>query len=201
MDVWDHEGNALAVYREANADPSDPPGPHGLARRLGITIRYDCLTMLGGAEHVTVKGEEFIFVRPGLTPLVEGVRIYHELAERHLRRGAGEEEIERACDELAYHLRMPRRAFRELLGAVGRDLHELAEPWPATQTAAALRYLEVTDTPGVVVTPKDVRTRGPEWAWPPASELRRLARAREVPQGIERVRITDRDGAALLLAS
>jgi hypothetical protein len=201
VDIWDHEGNTLAIYAEAGTDPADPPGPHALARRLGISVRYDCPSLLAGAAHAVVNGQERIYVRPGLTPLVEGVRIYHELAERHLRRAAEEDGHERACDELAYHLRMPRAAFRELLGVVGRDLGELAAPWPATQTAAALRLLEVTDTPGVVVTPREVRARGPEWCWPPDTELRRLARSRALPAGLERVSISDRRGAVLLLAS
>jgi hypothetical protein len=96
---------------------------------------------------------------------------------------------------------MPRPAFRELIVCVGRDLRALAKPWPASETASALRYLEVTDTPGVVVTPKEVRARGPEWVWPPAEELRRIARARKLPAGVERVRIADRAGCALLMAS
>lgn len=200
VDIWDHEGNALAIYREADADPAEPPGPHGLARKLGITVRYDYARLIGGAAHALVKGVEYIFVRPGLTPLVEGVKIYHELAERHLRGARGEQDLERACDELAYHLRMPRPAFRDLVAAVGCDLDALAEPWPASQTASAIRFLEVTDTPGVVVTPRDVRQRGPEWVWPPAPELRRLARAKRLPDGVERVPIDDRPGSVLLLA-
>lgn len=201
MDIWNHEGNARAIYEEAGADPSDPPGPHGLARMLKITIRYDARRMIGGASHVVLEGRGVIFVRPGLPGLIEGVRIYHELAERHLRSARGEEGIERACDELAYHLRMPRPAFRGLLSVVGPDLAQLAEPWPSSQTGAALRLLEVTDTPGVVITPREVRARGPEWAWPVESELRRWARARNLPDGLERVRITDRPGAVLLMAS
>lgn len=200
IDAWDHEGNALAVYREAGADPHEPPGPHTLARHLGITIRYERARLLGGAAFAVLDGAEYIFVRRGLSPLVEGMKIYHELAERHLRAARGEEQHERACDELAYHLRMPRAAFRELLGAVGCDLAALAEPWPATQTAAAIRYLEVTGVPGVVLTPKDARQRG-EWVWPPLPDLRRLARAGRLPDGVEAVAIGDRAGSVLLLAS
>lgn len=200
LDVWDHEGNSLAIYAEAKADPLDPPGPHGLAKALGVSVRYFS-KLMGGAKYARVRDEECIFVRPGLPPLVEGVRIYHELAERHLRSARGEQSIEQACDQLAYHLRMPRPAFRELIACVGRDLRALAEPWPASETASALRYLEVTDTPGVVVTPREVRARGPEWVWPEVAELRRIARARKLPAGIERVRIDDRAGCALLMAS
>jgi hypothetical protein len=200
MDVWDHEGNAAAIYREAQVDPADPPGAHGLAEALGTTIRYDCTALIGGAKWCRHGHRDFIFVHPKLSPLVEGMRIYHELAERFLRHER-DPRLEQACDQLAYHLRMPRLAFRELIGDVGCDLRALAEPWPATQTASALRYLEVTDTPGVVVTPRDVRARGPEWGWPPADELRRIARGRCVQSGVDRIRIEDRAGSWLLLAS
>lgn len=201
MEIWDHEGNAAAIYQRARADLADPPGPHGLARRLGYVVRYDCPLLLGGAERCVIRGVRTIFVQRGLRPVVEGVRIYHEIAEDYLESiGRGEPEIERAADELAYHLRMPRPAFRGLLDIVGHDLAELAAPWPASQTGAALRLLEVTDTPGVVVTPREVRARGPAWGWPPDRELRRLVRARAVPRGHELVEITDRAGAYLLMA-
>ncbi len=199
MDAWDHEGNARSIYAEADADPLDPPGPHGLARMLGIILRFDCSRMIGGAQLCVVAGRDTIFVRPGAGPIIEGARIYHEIAERHLR-GSQDEHLERACDELAYHLRMPRPAFQSLLSIVGEDLAELAAPWPASQTGAALRLLEVTGTPGVVVTPGDVRARG-EWVWPPADEVRRLARAKRLPDGVTRIRITDRPGSAVLLAA
>ncbi len=199
MDIWDHEGNALAIYQEADADPAEPPGPYGLARRLGVTIRHSRGRMMGGAKYD--PSDESIALPHGLPVLVEVVRIYHELAERHLRSAVGDESHERACDELAFHLRMPRAAFRGLLGAVGQDLAALAAPWPASQTGAALRLLEVIDAPGVVVTPREIRPRGPEWSWPHESDLRRLARAKALPAGIERIPITDRRGSVLLLAS
>lgn len=93
------------------------------------------------------------------------------------------------------------RAFRDLLGIVGHDLRQLAEPWPASQTGAALRLLEVTDTPGVVITPRDVRVRGPEWVWPAPAELRRLLLAERLPEGLERLVINDRRGSGVLLAA
>lgn len=202
MELWDHEGNCSAIYAEAGADPADPPGPHALARMLGILIRYDCVRLIGGACFAVIGKQHCIFVRPGFSPLVEGVKVYHEIAERHLRSARGEPAHERACDELAYHLRMPRPAFRGLVADVGYDLAALAEPWPASQTGAALRLLEVTDTPGAVVTPHEVRLRGPEWGWPSPVELRRLARSLELlPDGIVGLPITDRPASVLLLAS
>lgn len=202
VDIWDHEGNTADLYRRASADLSDPPGPHGLARRLGYVIRNDARLLLGGAERCVIRGVRTIFVHRGLSPLVEGVRIYHEIAEDYLdAAGLGDPDIERAADELAYHLRMPRPAFRELVSVVGCDLAALAEPWPASQTGAALRLLEVHDTPGIVVTPREIRARGPEWVWPSELELRRMLKRGSLPDGVNLISITDRANSVLLMAS
>jgi hypothetical protein len=129
------------------ADPCRPSGPHGLARRLGIRIRYDCRGCWVAPRTQSTTARSSSSFGAGFSPLVEGVKIFHELAERHLKHERGSEGHEEACDQLAYALRMPRPAFRDLIRVVGRDFEQLAAPWPASQTAGALRYLEVTGTP------------------------------------------------------
>jgi IrrE N-terminal-like domain len=199
MDVWDHEGNALAIYAEAHENPSDPQGPFVLAESLGVRIRYDAPRMLRPAAFAVVNGEEMIFLRRKLSDAQERFLIYHELAERLLRK-SGDELTELSCVQLAACLRMPPPAFRQLVRVVGFDLPKLAAPWCASETGAALRWLETTGTPGVVVTPGDIRVRGEEWAWPDEGELRRLARARNLPAGLRKVHIRDRRGAVVLMA-
>lgn len=195
------EGAALDIYREGGLDPEEPVAAHRLARailgRNGVQYAHG---LLGGAVYQALPdGREWIFVRPGLPLLVEQMKIFHELAERHFHRAryVGED-IEQRCDQLAYRLRMPRPAFRQLVRDVGPNFRELARPWGASDAAGALRYLEVTGAPGVVVTPRAVRARGEVWGWPNEPELRRLARARNLPEGVERVRAR---GAVVLLAA
>ena len=195
----DLEGAALAIYREAGIDPTAPPSAHDLARAiLGWHGVQYARGILGGAKYQPLPdGREWIFVRPGLPVVVEQMKIFHELSHRHFRRSV-DENLEELCDQLAYRLRMPRPAFRELVATVGPDWRELSRPWGASEAAGALRYLEVTGTPGVVVTPGAVRARGEEWAWPDEAELRRLARARSLPAGVERQSM--RGGMVLLAA-
>lgn len=199
----DLEGAALSIYAEAGVDPEDPPSAHELVERLVGRGRLQITrSILGGAMYQRLPdGREWVFVRPGLPPVVESMRLFHEVAERHFWGRVRDERHEWLCDQLAYRLRMPRPAFRGLVKAVGSDWRQLARPWGASETAGAMRYLEVTGRPGVVVTATDVRARGEEWAWPEAGELRRLARARHLPPEIERRRIRDRKGAVVFLAA
>jgi len=196
----DLEGAALAIYGEAGLDPTDPPSAHDLARailgRHGVQYAHG---ILGGAKYQPLPdGREWIFVRPGLPPVVEQMKIFHELAERHLRRSF-DPHLEVLCDQIAYRLRMPRPAFLELVRTVGPNWRRLAAPWGASDAAGALRYLEATGTPGVVITRTAVRARGEAWAWPDEQELRRLVRARALPDGLERRRL--RDGAGVVFTA
>lgn len=195
----DLEGAALAIYREAGLDPAEPPSAHDLARAiLGRHGVQYARGILGGAVYQPLPdGREWIFVRPGLPPVVEQMKIFHELSHRHFR-GSVDEQLEVLCDQLAYRLRMPQPAFKRLVREVGPAFELLAKPWGASDTAGALRFLEVTGTPGIVVTTRTVRARGEAWAWPEEQELRRLARARSIPDGISRVRIR---GGVVFVAS
>lgn len=140
-------------------------------------------------------------MKPGLPPRLEVFAIHHEIAERHFFGRVQREDIESLCDQLAYRLRMPHNAFRELARSVGPNWRALSRPFFASQTAAALRYLEVTGTPGVVISQRSLRARGEAWVWPDAAELRRLAKARSLPREVRRHRITDRPGSVVLVAA
>lgn len=205
MDLWDHEGSALAVFREAGIDPAAPEGPHALARALlgRGGLRYDWRPLVGAGCYQPPRGgrPEAIWLRPKLSVFREAWTIYHELAERHLYSERGDEHHERACTQLAACLRAPRAAFRELVRDVGFDLEELAEGAFCSQTSAALRWGETTSTPIVVVTPTTVRARGDEHAWPEEPELRRLARATSFPRGVRRVSIGDARGRVAFVAA
>lgn len=189
MESGDLEGDALCIYAEAGLDPAEPVSAHDLAHALlgRGGVRYARGLLVGAKYQSLPDGREWIFVRPGLPLHVESLKILHEVAERHFARARRvDEDLEVLCDQLAYRLRMPRPLYRELVATVGPDWRELSRPWGASEAASALRYLEVTGTPGVVITPRAARARGEEWAWPDEAELRRLARARHLPAGVER---------------
>ncbi len=195
------EGASLAIYAEAGLDPEDPPSAQEMAEALMGRGRLQYARgILGAGRYQRLPdGREWIFIRPGLPRLNEQLTIFHEIAERHLQRVQGDG-IEDLCDQLAYRLRMPCPAFRSLVRHCGPNWRQLSAPWGASETAGALRYLEVTGTPGVVVTPKTIRARGESFVWPCEMELQRLVRARNLPPGIERRRIGDRRGAVVLMA-
>lgn len=198
------EGAATAIYGAAGLDSAEPVSALELAEALmGRGRVQHARGLMGGACYQRLPdGREWIFVRPGLPDLVEEMKIFHEIAERYFcLRADCSENREALCDQLAYRLRMPRPAFRLLVRDVGPNWRKLASPWGASETAGALRYLEVTGTPGVVITEKTTRARGQELCWPDERELRRLVRARNLPPGIERYRIGDRRGAVVLVAA
>jgi hypothetical protein len=205
MDVWDHEGNAMAVFREAGIDPAEPQGPHALARALlgRGGLRYGWTPLVGAGCYEPSRGgrPEAIWLRPKLTPFREAWTIYHELAERHLYGSVGEERHELACDQLAACLRAPRAAFRQLVADVGLDLEELAEGILCSQTSAALRWGETTHNPIAVLSPTGVRVRGDDFAWPHEEEVRKLARAKVLPSSVRRVPITDGRGRVAIVAA
>lgn len=203
-DLWDHEGNARAIYAEAGIDPSAPLGAHALAWALcgARCIRYDWRPLFGDGCYEPPRGgrRETIWIRPKLTPEREAWVIFHELAERHLYEDHHHEEHERACNELAARLRAPREAFLPLVREVGFDPPRLARAVRCSQTSAVLRFSEATGTPLALVSARSVRYRGEEWGWPPEPELRRLARARTLPAEIRRVAITDAPRSAIVAA-
>jgi hypothetical protein len=202
--LCDLEGAAMSIYAEAGEDPEDPPAPQVLAEHLmgRGRLRYDARLLVGRAAYQRLPdGREWIFVRPKLPAPVEVLAVYHELAERYFFGRERSEQLESWCDQLAYRLRMPHPLFRSLIRNVGPNWRDLSQPFFASQTAGALRFLEVSGQPGVVIDRRSVRARGSEWGWPPESELRRLARARTMPRDITRHRITDRPGAVVLIAA
>jgi hypothetical protein len=200
--VADLEGTALSIYAAADLDPEEPPSAHELAEALMGRGRVQYARgILGAGKYQRLPdGREWIFLRPGLPELNEELTLFHELAERHFWGREQSEQIEEWCDQLAYRLRMPRPAFRSLVKHVGPDWRKLAAPWGASETAGAMRYLEVTGTPGLVITPQTIRARGEQFAWPDENEIRRLVRVRSLPNGIERHRISDRRGSVVLVA-
>lgn len=176
LDLWNHEGWCSALYKLAGADEEEPPGPHALARLLGLPIRYAGPPELPASALVVLDGRHTVLLRSDLTSAAESWAIYHEIAEWALR-GFRDVRQERACQALAGCLRMPRPAFMRTVARFGTDFSRLADAWGASLTGVALRYLETADRPGALVTSTTVRTRGPAWAWPPDAELRRAAAA------------------------
>lgn len=173
----DTEAATLRLYAAAGADPELPPGPHALARMLGIEVRYDARRLLGRSRANYDRGRDMVWIKPGLSLPVEAFLLFHELAERELLPLAHSEAREHLCDQLAFRLRMPAPAFAWLARQEGPRWTALARPWIASHVGAGLRWGEVTTEPTAVVTAAGVRYRGQPWSWPDEEEL--LARVAE----------------------
>lgn len=197
------EGLADLVYKSAKADPGDPPGPITLARRLRIPVQRVRRHLWGDAKLCPVGGGWVIFVATDIHPRELGFTVAHELGEWAAQQmGWRGEWVEGLADATAAAIVAPRPAYRRAAAYFGLDLQELAGAFVATQTLAALRWGEVYDVPLAVVSRREVRVRGPEaWVWPELAELRTWAKASVVPEGIERVQITDARSRAVLLAA
>lgn len=185
------EGIAEAAYREAGMD-SERPNVAGLARKLlgpNAIIRGP-RPLSGPAALIRIRDEWKIFLSRSLTREYALFAVGHELGHWLLRRDGGISDSERAADYLGAALLAPRRAFLTARRAVGDDFTALAEAFATTETGAALRLGEVAREPLAVISPQQVRVRGPEeWVWPDEQTLRRWGR-RPVP-GLRKTRLSD----------
>lgn len=110
----------------------------------------------------------------------------HELGHFGLQ-ALGYANTEDNANGVAAALLMPVASFRARMREVGPDPRQLALPFRVTESAAVLRYGELSGQPLVLVTPQRVRVRGPEeWVWPSEERLRRG----RVP-GLAKVRLRD----------
>jgi len=201
VDIWDAEGAQRAIYDEAGAPFDEPCEAHELA--LALMGRGWCEyvdTLICDGCYSRAGARERIYLRRRMHPFREVWTIYHELSERHFYGERGDPAHDFACDATAARLRAPMAAFRRLVHAVGDDFATLASETETSQTSAAMRWAEVTGTPLIVVSPDHVRARGDAFEWPDEEELRRLSRARNLPDEIERVRLTDARGRVVIRA-
>lgn len=200
LDVWDSESNASEVYDLAKCDVDDVPSMARLARGLlgprAIQPVSGC-HLLGDAKLAKVNGEYRIYVRRALPVKRLVFALAHEVSEWFYRDSI-DENIERACNQLAGALVAPRRAFLGALRSVGENFRELGAAFISSETSMALRLGETTDQPIVALTKTHHFVRGREWNWPAEPELRRIARSGR--PGIRRVKLTDDRRRTVLLA-
>ena len=183
------EGAALAIYREAGADPWEPVSILALARALlgpenvwtggtrELCALYDNLT---GRLLVQRRGDV----------VLRAFRVAHELAEWWFARERFEApDLEHWCNALAVRLLAPAPAFRVVASEYGCDLVLLATTFNISETMAALRIGEVMGRAVLVTLPGRHLGSGPEWQWPA-----------EPPREVRRIKITDAPRRLALVA-
>ena len=173
------EGDALAIYGAAKADPDAPPAIASLCRAL-IGSAPQRVRMVGEADIVPFRGAWVLRVHRMILPARAAWLVGHELAEwwYHARRHTfSQVELEARCDALGAALVAPRPAFLRALKRVGHRVHVLAARFQTTQALALLRVGEVTGRP-VFYDGRAARlARGQEFTWPadPLALPRRVA--------------------------
>lgn len=193
-ELSDIEGDALALFSEAGADPRDPPSIAALCRALtGHAPRF----IAQAAEARLVGGR--VFLRRGLLTARARWLVGHELAEWHyLRARYRGADIEARCDALGAALVAPRPAFLAATRAVGHAVFSLAEAFGVTQSVALLRIGEVTGRPVVLLRSPEPIVRGGAFEWPSTSGLVRALRERR--SEVHPLRISDEPGKWGLMA-
>lgn len=186
------EGIADGAYVDAGLDPEQPHVTRLVRALLGAdAIQRGPRPVHGPAALVRVGADWRIMIARSLPPLYALFACAHELGHFLLRRhGYDGDNEERAADYVAGALLAPRRAFISAHRALGDDLPALASTFSTTETGAALRRGEVLLVPLAVVSPSQVRVRGPsDWVWPDESRLRRWSRSGA--PGVRRTRLKD----------
>lgn len=193
MDEGEVAGVADAILRAAGYEDDDVPSALRLAERLlgaGCVVRVPGGGVGAPAALAWLHGQPVIQLRGRMSPETARFLVLHELAEWWLGRGGYDgQDVEQACDAIAAALTTPRRAFRSAVASVGESYARLARAFTTTESVVALRVGEVLHEPVALVTPRNVHARGPEWGWPDAETVRRVARTGR--PGLRRVRLGD----------
>lgn len=198
VDPCELEWEVSEIYRAAGLDPSEPASARKLAGCLLGPHAVESCARLDRAHYAIVDGAPLIRIPRGLPPVVEEMKLFHELCE-YWWRARDCENKEQVMDLFAYMLRMPRDGFRRWSRVVGCNPALLSQPFRSSQTAVMLRWGEVHNRSVVVVTPAGARARGPEIEVPDVRTLRGIVKAKAL-DGLEEVRITDRkDSFAVLV--
>jgi hypothetical protein len=194
-DEWDVEGIVGMVFKLARLDPCEVHGTVKIANGLfgpgGVVEKPSAL----------VPGDALLAPRHGLRfdwPNPQNPKHFQVWLRRHIsatrkRWGTGHEigewglerddyrgaDREAYCEAISAALCMPRKPFRAYcrtaIGDDGPDFAEIAEHFGVTETAAALRFGEVTGQPVAVVTWHDVRQRGEAFEFGGHAQLVRVA--------------------------
>lgn len=162
------EGEVGCVLRRGGEEGDEPPRILDVARRVtGNPVEVVPFRALpGDGQLARVRGEPRIYVRGKLSPQRLRWVVAHELGHLALGLDSSTRENEDAADAFAAALLLPRRAFQSALREVGVSYSKLARWFATTESCAALRFGEVTDTPIALLAPERVRVRGAEFEWP-----------------------------------
>ncbi len=209
-DAWamDAEAHARLILERADYSLYDVPGARALAQRLlgPGSVEKVPARKLWGADgeicRVDTQGKHRIFLSSDLTPTEAAFVTMHELAHWHLGLMAhGGPALEGLCDSIAAALTCPRGAFDSAVNEYGQAWGALSEDFGTSTSCIVLRYGEVRRTALALVS-RIVRVRGDEnFCWGGDSDhVRRLSKARRMPDGLRREVLPDDRNRVVLIS-
>ncbi|NUP13808.1 MAG: ImmA/IrrE family metallo-endopeptidase [Polyangiaceae bacterium] len=208
MDLLHLESLAIEFYFRLGFDPAEPTDTFTLAKRYWQLKgwRSEVITrppsLLGDRPACLwwLRDEPSIALRRTVAIEIAQHMVGHELSHLILERPHdGTVMLERQCDYLGACLMAPRPAVARMFKAHGWKLRRIAQAVVATETWVSLRLGEALGFPLAAISPKLVRTRGPEdFVWPDEGTIREFAR--QPGPGLTKVRISDQPARIVLVA-
>lgn len=197
------DADAALVLARAGLGDDEPVSALELVERLlgPGALRIVLPSALPGADGELVQhadGRVRVHVSGRLSPTRAAFAALHELAHWHLGRHGHDDATEALCDAIAAALACPWTAFCEAAREHGPRFDLLAEDFGVDPSCAALRYGEVMGAPLALISPARVRLRGEPWEWGEERTVRRLAKCRELPKGVQRVELAGTARVALV---
>lgn len=200
----DELGHAILI--SAGFDPSHAATGFDVAEALGVPVRRSIPPwVVGEAEVEPLRcGGYGIVLQSGMSCATERFAVCHELAHLEIRRRGivlAYRDEEDLADRVAASMVLPLPGVIQHTVLRGSDFAGLATKYTSSQTAAALRYAEVTRRPVAVVTPERIRLRGDLFPWPHGPALRKIAAGYRDTDLLSVVQLTDQPDRAVLIAS
>jgi hypothetical protein len=189
------EGDSLALFSMAKADPSDPPDFNTLCRRL-IGSFPQRVRMVGrGDLYPGARNRFTLRVHAALPREVALWVAAHELAHWYYIRvgfSGPHAELEARCDALGACIVAPRPLFVSAMRTHGHRVYRLAKAFHTTQSLAALRIGETTGRPVLCLRPRGAIVRGEPFGWPDGPGIAKAIR--NPPASVHPIRLDDSFG-------
>jgi len=196
----DIESEAVRLLEDNGFNPLEPPSGEYLACCVVGARKVRRVNGLRRRALWSAERDEILF-RPGLSQVMEDFFLRHEISERVIRPvDLSNEDAEALCDRFAAALTCPAPALRRALETEGRHLARLAKAFRTSQSIIALRLGEVTGSPIALVTNRHVHVRGDQWFQATPEEIRRVSQLRRIPEGLQRLQLTDAPRRVVLKA-
>lgn len=172
MDIWDHQSNAETIYMIAGADPAKPLSARKLALQIPqiMAVRRIKNFQRDGRLICIAYNEFEIHIKAALKNKRFEYTCNHEIAEWFFF-DEDHEDKERACNELADALCLPKQTLLPYASGAPPDVEYIAARLEVSQRTVASRIAEIKRVPLAIVTLSDVWFSPVPFNWPSPKEM------------------------------